>query len=302
MRIGYSGLYEVEDDDESLTVQEPEAARQVHAYDKLLKENMETALPWLIKNLLKIHAIHSEALPDSVQYTKEREPDVLKKITDAKQQTFVLQLELQLVDDQKMVYRMLDYYAMLYRKYEIPVRQHVIYIGEGKATMPDILTTDCLIYHYSLISLSSINYRFFLRSNSPEGKMLAILGDFGKENPEKAVKKILEQVIVTSKGDLVQKKHLNQLRILAQMRNLLSVNKMIMESLSKYFKEERDMFYIRGEEKGELRGLEKGKTEVVKNLLLETKFTIAKIASLANVTEDFVEKVKKPLITGIRPE
>lgn len=35
-----------------------------------------------------------------------------------------------------MVYRMLDYYAMLYRKYETPVRQYVIYIGEGLATMP----------------------------------------------------------------------------------------------------------------------------------------------------------------------
>lgn len=68
-----------------------------------------------------------------------------------------------------------------------------------------------------------------------------------------------------------------------------------MESLSKYFREDRDMFYIRGEQKGELRGLEKGKTEVVKNLLLETNFTVTKIASLANVTEGFVEKVKKTL-------
>jgi len=299
MRIGHYGLYEEEDDDESLTVQEPEVARQVHAYDKLLKENMETALPWLIKNLLKIHAAHSESLPDSVQHTKEREPDVLQKITDTDQQTFVLQLELQLVDDEKMVYRMLDYYAMLYRKYEIPVRQHVIYIGEGKATMPNTLQTDCLTYHYSLISLSSINYRLFLRSNSPEGKILAILGDFGKRDPEKAVKEILEQVIATSEGDLVQKKYLNQLRILARIRNLVPVNKMIMENLSKYFGEERDMFYIRGEQKGlemgELRGLEKGQTEFVKKLLLANKFTTSEIANYASVTEDFVEKVKKTL-------
>jgi len=299
MRIGHYGLYEEENDDESLTVQEPEARQQVHAYDKLLKENMDAALPWLIKNLLKIQTVHSEALPGSVQHTKEREPDVLQKVTDTHQQTFVLQLELQLVDDGKMVYRMLDYYAMLYRKYEIPVRQHVIYIGEGLATMPNRLTTDSLTYHYSLISLSSINYRLFLRSTTPEGKMLAILGDFGKKNPEKAVREILEQVIATSEGDLVQKKHLNQLRILARIRNLVPVNKMIMESLSKYFGEERDMFYIRGEqkglEKGELRGLEMGKTEFVKKLLLINKLTIAEIADAASVTEDFVEKVKKTL-------
>jgi hypothetical protein len=104
MRIGHYGLYEEEDDDESLTVQEPEATQQVHAYDKLLKENMDAALPWLIKNLLKIQTVQSQSLPDSVQHTKEREPDVLKKITDTHQQTFVLQLELQLVDDEKMVF------------------------------------------------------------------------------------------------------------------------------------------------------------------------------------------------------
>ncbi len=103
---------------------------------------------------------------------------------------------------------MLDYYAMLYRKYEIPVRQYVIYIGEGLATMPNTLTTDCITYHYSLHSLSSINYQLFLRNTTPEGKILAILGDFGQDDPEKAVKEILEQVIATSDGDLVQKKRL----------------------------------------------------------------------------------------------
>jgi hypothetical protein len=125
--------------------------------------------------------------------------------------------------------------------------------------------------------------------------MLAILGDFGKKDPEKAVREIMEQVIATSDGDLIQKKYLNQLRILAQIRNLAPVNKMIMESLSKYFREDRDMFYIRGEQKGELRGLEKGKTEVVKNLLFANKFTVSEIATYASVTEDFVEKVKKTL-------
>jgi len=93
----------------------------------------------------------------------------------------------------------------------------------------------------------------------------------------------------------VQKKYLNQLRILAQMRNLAPVNKMIMESLSKYFREERDMFYIRGKEMGEQKGLEKGKTEFVKKLLLINKLTISEIADAASVTEDFIEKVKKTL-------
>jgi preprotein translocase subunit Sec63 len=94
----------------SLTVQEPEAARQVYAYDKLLKENMKTALPRLIKNLLKIPTIHSESLPDRVQHTKESEPDILKKVADTHQQTFVLQLEFQLAGDGKMSMESLSKY------------------------------------------------------------------------------------------------------------------------------------------------------------------------------------------------
>jgi len=47
---------------------------QVNQYDKILRENIEAALPGLIKNLLGIHAVHTEELPDDVQHTKERKP------------------------------------------------------------------------------------------------------------------------------------------------------------------------------------------------------------------------------------
>ena len=57
---------------------------QVNQYDKILRENMEAALPGLIKNLLNIHVANTEELPDDIQHTKERKPDVLKKVTDKK--------------------------------------------------------------------------------------------------------------------------------------------------------------------------------------------------------------------------
>ena len=40
-------------------------------------------------------------------------------------------------------------------------------------------------------------------------------------------------------------------------------------------------------------GMEKGKSEVVRNLHSGDKFSIAEIANLANVTEVFVSKVKR---------
>ncbi len=57
---------------------------------------------------------------------------------------------------------------------------------------------------------------------------------------------------------------------------------------------EKDGFQ-KGIARGKAEAEKKNKTAFVKNLLLETKFTVAKIAKLASVTEDFVEKVKKTL-------
>lgn len=51
----------------------------------------------------------------------------------------------------------------------------------------------------------------------------------------------------------------------------------------------------KGIEKGIIKGEERKSFEIVKNLLLESDFTIAKIASVAGVTEDFVLKVKETL-------
>ena len=83
-----------------------------------------------------------------------------------------------------------------------------------------------------------------------------------------------------------------------------------MESVSTFFKEERDIFFIRGEAKGLEKGFEKGfekglkkgeakaKTAILKNLLLSGKFTdaeIAEIAAFADVTDDFIKNLRKDI-------
>jgi hypothetical protein len=55
---------------------------QANQYDKIFKENIEAVIPSLMQNILGINAVLSEELPDDIQHTKERKPDVLKKITD----------------------------------------------------------------------------------------------------------------------------------------------------------------------------------------------------------------------------
>jgi hypothetical protein len=100
--------------------------KQANQYDKIFKENIEAVIPSLMQNVLGITAISMEELPDDVQHTKERKPDVLKKVTDSQGNIFVLQIEFQVADEPEMVYRMAEYYIMLERKYKIPVQQFVI--------------------------------------------------------------------------------------------------------------------------------------------------------------------------------
>ena len=264
---------------------------QVNQYDKILRENIEAALPGLIRNLLDIHAVYTEELPDDIQHTKERKPDVLKKVTDKNGETFVLHIEFQVKGEQEVVFRMAEYYIMLLRRYKLPVRQYVIYIGAGNPGMTDRIRSASMNFKYQLVALSAVDYHLLLRSNNPEEKMLAILADFGGKDPKRVVEDIVNQIIAASKGNFSKLRHLRQLRILAQLRNLASNKLAIMDSVAGFMSDEKDILYRRGE----LKGIEKGKIAIVKNLLLKTDFTIAKIASLTNVTEAFVKKVKKTL-------
>jgi hypothetical protein len=182
--------------------------RQVNQYDKVLKENIEAALPGLIKNLLGIHAVHTEELPDDIQHTKERKPDVLKKVTDKNGETFVLHIEFQVKSEPKMVYRMAEYYIMLLRRYELPVRQYVIYIGAGNPAMTDHIHSEPMNFKYQLIALSAVDYQLLLRSDNPEEKMLAILADFGGGDPKRVIENIVNQVITSSKGNFSKLRHI----------------------------------------------------------------------------------------------
>ncbi|GAB3997461.1 hypothetical protein GCM10028807_42740 [Spirosoma daeguense] len=78
-------------------------SKQTNQYDKIFKENIEAVIPGLIKNVLGIIVIAVEEVPDDIQHTKERKPDVLKKITNQQGNTFILQLEFQVADESEMI-------------------------------------------------------------------------------------------------------------------------------------------------------------------------------------------------------
>jgi hypothetical protein len=261
--------------------------RQSSQYDKIFKENIEAVISSIMQNVLEITAVSMEELPDDIQHTKERKPDVLKKVTDTQGDIFVLQIEFQVRDEPEMVYRMLEYYGMLERKYKIPVKQFVIFLGSDNPKMPTELDRERLKFSYPLVSLSTLDYHIFLNSDKPEEIILGILANFQGEKPENALKQILVRVKETTKGDFSLNRYFNQLRVLAQLRNLELNLKNAMDSIAEYIKEERDVLYLRGQEREQMK--------FVTNLLQKLNLPFEQIADIAGVTVDFVKSVHRQL-------
>ncbi|MDR0794384.1 MAG: hypothetical protein LBE82_13835 [Chitinophagaceae bacterium] len=276
-------------------------------FDKIMQECIENALPGIIENVLNINVVNSEELPDKIQHTIEREPDLLKKITDDKGEEFILHIEFQSNNEYKMANRMLLYLSMLLMKYELPVKQYVIFIGEEESKMPNRLQTEMLDFRYHLISISTIDYRIFLRSKNPDEKIFALLGDFGKEKPATVVTKIVNEIIDSTQGNLDKQRRRNQIRMLINLRKFVTqVN--ITDMLKDItFKKENDIFYIDGQNKGFIAGQNKGfiagqqegainkSHEVVRNLIIKMGLSDKQVADIGGVSIEFVKKVRREL-------
>lgn len=265
---------------------------QSNQYDKIIKENIEVVIPNLVQNILDIHIVDSEEIPDDIQHTKERKPDVLKKVTDDKGNVFILQIEFQVADEHEMVYRMGDYYLMLERKYKIPVEQYVIFIGNGEPSMPTVLDRKRMQFEFPLIIFSEIDYHEFLNSDKPEEVIFGVLANFAQESPEKALNQIINRLHETTEGDFALRKYFKQLRVLSQLRKLeKQLKEIIMDSIEKFIDEERDVAFMIGAEKKSIEKDEK----FVRNLLTKSNHTLAEIADFANVSIDFVIGIQQKL-------
>jgi predicted transposase/invertase (TIGR01784 family) len=260
--------------------------KQGNGYDKILKENMEAALPAIIENVLSLDISESIEIPDDIQYTKERKPDVLKKVTDRDNNTFVLHVEWQSQNDKDMVYRMAEYAVMLYRKYRLPVKQYVIFVGNGGIKMITAIRYENLQFRYKLIDFKKFDYKLFLNAEDPAIKVFAILGNFEKDGEEKAVENIYNEIKSADATALTREKHFNQLNILVKLRNEnINLKFKNMISVSSFYTDEQDARYLVGQE----RGIEETKKQTVirmKNLGCEPEF----IAKALNLT---IEKVKE---------
>src|SRR5271167_3494001 len=104
--------------------------------------------------------------------------------------------------------------------------------------------------------------------------MLGILANFDKEDSYEAVKAIVDQVQSVTTGDFAESRYFKQLRIFVQLRASVEQQfEKAMETVSKFFREEKDFLYRKGEVKGIEKGREEKEIEVVTKLITESGFS-----------------------------
>jgi hypothetical protein len=230
----------------------------------------------------------SEELPDDIQHTKERKPHALKKVTDLDGNTYVLHVEFQVEDEPEMVFRMAEYSVMLVRRYKLAIKQYVVFLRHTKPGMPTLIDTTNLRYNFNLILIAEADNKLFLKSDNPEVKMLGILANFGKEDSYSAVKSIVDGMKSFTTSDFAESRHFKQLRIFVQLRNSIEQQfEKAMDTVTKFFKEENDYLYKRGEEKKN--------HFFVESLIVKLGLSDEQVADVAAVSIEYVAKVRAEL-------
>jgi predicted transposase YdaD len=278
-------------------------ARQSNKYDKIVQQNMEAIMPIILSAMLGLDITAKEQLQHNVQYTIERKADVLRKVTDINNNTYLLHIEFQVENDSQMLCRMTQYAALYMCKYGLPIKQFVIYMGDENVTMKAKIEHENFNFSYHIISLKDYDYKIFLQSDKPECKVFAILGNFGNDGMEKAIENIVSEVRSSVGSGLELLKCINQFRILAQLRKEIDKLKLSdMISVSKFFKEEEDMFYIKGKVRGKVEGIAEGIVEGIAigeeksqkqfaTKLKERGYRTADIAELISMPVEEIERM-----------
>lgn len=268
-------------------------------YDKIIKENITSIFLPLSENFFGIKIIKSKDLPEKLQTTHEREPDFIKKIWTDKKETFILHIEFQTSDEKEMVYRMAEYKAILQRKFKLPVKQFVIYLGTRKPKMKTELNADEVIKGFQLTNIREMDAYRVLESEIPEEIMLAILGNYGEHETEQIINKIIDRLQQFTTDQIVLQRYFQQLLVLSRLRKLEVQTKKQIEGMPITYNIKTDGLYKEGikdgKREGKIEGIKEGKKETIIEMLKDPSMSEEKIAKFTKTSLAFVRKIREEM-------
>ncbi len=184
------------------------------------------------------------------------------------------------------------YFYTIEKKIFHTIRKHiVIYLGIGQPQMPSQLKVEEIFTGFDIINIHPFDTQTLLSSQIPHVVLLAVLAEYPKEQTERILRLIVKRLKATSSNASELSKFLKQLIILSRLRKIEDLTIKITEEMPITYDIETDYLYLKGIEKG----IEKDKAEVVKNMILQTDFDDAKIASIVIVSIPFVQNIRKKM-------
>jgi hypothetical protein len=177
----------------------------------------------------------------------------------------------------------------LQRKYKLPVRQFVIYLGNQRPVMRTQLPEEQIITGYELRNIQEYDYEQLVLSDIPQEIILAIPGDFHGEQPEKVIRQILERLLQISQGKLELQKYVRQLNMLSRLRKLQVETTKITAAMPIQldFDVETDILYQQG--------IEQEKKEAITEMLKDGFLSLEQIAKYQRTSVEEVQEIKAAL-------
>lgn len=109
-----------------------------------------------------------------------------------------------------------------------------------------------------IINITAIDPNQLISTQIPEMVIMALLGNFKKDQLEKILHDIVERLKTLVGSKDLMSKYINQLLILARIRNLQMIISQKLDDMPISYNVEKDGLYLRGVEKGVKKGVEKG--------------------------------------------
>ena len=277
--------------------------KEGNAFDKIFKEMGESIFMHLVEETLGVKIKHFRPLKEKMQTTIEREMDFFYEVETEDGEEFILHLEFETKNNPEMVYRIGEYHGIELRMRKMKIRHVIIYLGTEIPTMATKLKAEEIYYGFDLVNVHALNTATLLSSQVPDLILIAILSDYPPEQAETVLRLIVRNLKKVSKNTSELSKYLSQLVMLSRLRKIENIIIKIAEEMPIEYDYDTDFLYLRGITKGKAEGKAEGETKkeyeknytFVVNLLNNTDFSNAKIASLVGVSIEFVEKVKTEL-------
>ena len=258
--------------------------------DLISKQLLKRLLVGFSNQLFNLDITEAELLNNEQPRIESRRADLVARVKDANGKSYILHIEIQNDNQKNMPLRMLRYYSDIALAHVgEKVVQHLLYIGKAPLAMPNQIRDHNLLYHYEILDMSKQNGEHFLNSNNPDAIVLAILCDPQEQEPNALVARIIKD-LRRLHGDKLDKLRdsLKMLEVLAGNRNLQTVVK---ENVKMYIDVEKLGIYQLVKEKGEAKGMEKGRAEYQQEIILQLleKLAPEQVAEFSGVS---LEKVR----------